>query len=99
MKKIIEIKKILLDHKKELKQKYGVKEIGIFGSYIKERQTESSDIDILVEFEDDAKLSLIDVAKLEFELSDLLGVKVDLLEKKNIKPYIKDSILSEVVYV
>lgn len=56
-------------------------------------------MDILVEFEEDAKLSLLDVAGLEIELSDLLGIKVDLVEKKSLKPYIGQYILSEVIYV
>jgi predicted nucleotidyltransferase len=76
-----------------------VKELGIFGSYVKEEQKEGSDLDVLVEFEEDAKLSLLDVVGLELELSDLLGVKVDLVEKKTLKPYIGQRVLEEVVYV
>jgi len=44
------IKKIIEDHKKELEGKFYVKNIAIFGSYVKGTQTENSDIDILVEF-------------------------------------------------
>ena len=58
-----------------------------------------SDLDVLVEFEKGAKLSLLDVVSLEQELSDLLGVKVDLVEKKCLKPYIGEKILKEVVYL
>ena len=93
------IKEILERHRKELREKFKVKEIGIFGSYVKGAQKEGSDLDILVEFEEDAKLSLLDVAGLEIELSDLLGVKVDLVEKKNLKLYIGKYILNEVIYV
>ncbi len=50
MKTLNEIKKILLEHKQELKEKYKVKSIAIFGSYARGEQTEKSDIDILVEF-------------------------------------------------
>jgi len=50
MKTLEEIKKILRQHKTELKEKYGVKEIGIFGSYVRGEQKKKSDIDILVEF-------------------------------------------------
>ncbi|MHA1410224.1 MAG: nucleotidyltransferase family protein [Candidatus Odinarchaeia archaeon] len=98
-KKIEDIKKILSKYKKELKKKYKIKEIGIFGSYVKGCQRENSDIDVLVSFENGAKLSLIDVVALEIELSELFGTKVDLVEKKNLKPYIKENILNEVVYV
>lgn len=95
MKSVQEIKRTL----EELKGKYKVKEIGIFGSYVRGEQKGKSDLDILVEFEEDAKLSLLDVAGLEIELSDLLGIKVDLVEKKSLKPYIGQYILSEVIYV
>jgi len=94
-----EVKEVLARHRGELKEKFKVKEIGIFGSYVKGEQREVSDLDILVEFEEDAKLSLLDVVGLEIELSDLLGVKVDLVEKKNLKPYIGQRILREVIYV
>jgi len=94
-----EVKEIIARHRGELKERFRVKEIGIFGSYVKGEQKGGSDLDILVEFEEDAKLSLLDVAGLEIELSDLLGVKVDLVEKKNLKPYIGQRILKEVIYV
>jgi len=94
-----EVKEVLARHRGELREKFKVKEIGIFGSYVKGEQREVSDLDILVEFEEDAKLSLLDVVGLEIELSDLLGVKVDLVEKKNLKPYIGQRILREVIYV
>jgi predicted nucleotidyltransferase len=94
-----EIKEKLAKHKEDLRARFKVKELGIFGSYVKEEQKEGSDLDVLVEFEEDAKLSLLDVVGLELELSDLLGVKVDLVEKKTLKPYIGQRVLEEVVYV
>jgi len=99
MKSIQEIKKTLEKHKEELEGKYKVKEIGIFGSYVRGEQKGKSDLDILVEFEEDAKLSLLDVVGLEIELSNLLGIKVDLVEKKSLKPYIGQYILREVIYI
>ena len=98
-KSIDEIKKILKKHKKELKEKYGIKEIGIFGSYLRGEAKKESDVDILVEFNLDAKVSLLDFVELENYLSDLLGVKVDLVEKSALKPRIGKQILSEVVYL
>ncbi len=59
-KSLDEIKKILKKHEKELKEKYGVMKIGIFGSYLKGYAKEESDLDILVEFDPDAKISLLD---------------------------------------
>ena len=94
-----EIKEILIKHRERLQEKFNVRKIGIFGSYLKGEQKEGSDLDILVEFERGAKLSLLDIAGLEIDLSDLLGTKVDLVEKKTLKPYIGQHILREVVYV
>ncbi len=80
MKTLGEIQKILRQQKEFLKEKYKIKEIGIFGSFVRGEQTYTSDIDILVEFEEVP--SLLKFVKLENYLSDLLGVKVDLVEKR-----------------
>ena len=88
---------ILKEHKAKLKEKYGVKEIGIFGSYVSGEYKEKSDIDILVEFEEDAKIGLLKFVNLENYLSDLIGVKVDLVEKSALKPRIGKNILREVI--
>jgi len=92
-----DIKRVLKSHKEELGSKYGVKEIGIFGSYAKEEQKETSDLDILVEFE--KALGLLEFVGLKNYLSDLLGVHVDLVMRKALKPNIGKRVLSEVVYV
>ena len=88
---------ILKEHKAELKEKYGVKEIGIFGSYVSGEYKEKSDLDILVEFEEDAKIGLLKFVNLENYLSDLIGFKVDLVEKSALKPRIGKNILGEVI--
>jgi len=95
MKNLEEIKSILKKHKKELKEKYFVKNIALFGSYVKGKQTANSDIDILVEFE--KPITLIQFIKLENYLSQLLGLKVDLVVKKSLKPYIKKQVLKEAI--
>jgi len=92
-----EIINILKEHKEGLKEKYGVKELGVFGSYVRGEQKKVSDIDILVEFEEDTRISLLDFVGVENYLSDLLGVKVDLVEKSALKPRIGKHILKEVV--
>ena len=94
-----QIKKTLTDYKEELKQNYQVKEIGIFGSYVRGEQKKKSDIDILVEFDESSKLSLLDFIGLENYLTDILGVKVDLVEKGSLKPRIGKHVLEEVVAV
>jgi hypothetical protein len=99
MRKLEEIKSILAEHKQELKQEYNVKEIGIFGSYVRGEQKKQSDVDILVEFEETANLSLLDFIGFENYLSDILGVKVDLVEKQALKPRIGKHVLEEVVQV
>jgi predicted nucleotidyltransferase len=74
-----EIKNIILDHLKD----YKPVSVGIFGSYARGENTEKSDIDILVKFK--VAPSLLTLIKLENELSDLLGIKVDLITTGAIK--------------
>jgi len=90
---------VLRHHKKELSEKYGVREIGVFGSYVRGEQAETSDVDILVEFDPNARVSLLDFVTLEMYLSDLLGVRVDLVERSALKPRIGRHVLAEVIYV
>lgn len=91
------ITNILKEHKEELKAKYGVEAIGVFGSYVKGKQKGKSDIDILVEFKPDAKMGLLGFINMENYLSELLGIKVDLVERSALKPRIGKRILREVV--
>lgn len=95
--KIDEIKKILIQQKSLLKKKYRVKEIGIFGSYARGKEKRRSDVDLLVEFTE--PVSLLDFIKVENYLTDVLGIKVDLVMKDVLKPRIGKHILSEVVNV
>ena len=91
------LKAVLASHKEELKKNYKVKEIGIFGSYVRHEQTKKSDVDLLVTFCE--TIDLFRFVELENYLSDLLGVKVDLVMKEGIKPRLKERILNEAVYV
>lgn len=91
------IKEILTKHKGELKERFNVKEIGIFGSYVRGEQKNRSDADILVEF--DEPIGFFKFLELEEYLEKLLGVKVDLVTKKALKPRIGGYILKEVVFV
>ena len=99
MKTLDDLKSILAEHKKELQKNYGIKEIGIFGSYVRGGQKTQSDVDLLVEFEEPSNLTLLDFVRLENYLSDVLGVKVDLVEKGTLKPRIGKHVLAEVVNV
>ena len=97
MKTLEKLKEILAEHKEELQKKYKVNEIGIFGSYVRDEQTKKSDVDILVTFYETIDLFMF--VELEDYLSDILGVKVDLVMKEGIKPRLKEKILSEAVYL
>lgn len=99
MKGLEEVKNTLTKQKQELIEKYGVKQIGIFGSYIRGEQKKQSDVDLLVEFEEASNLTLLDFIGLENYLSELLGVKVDLVEKHTLKQRIGKQVLQEVVNI
>ena len=91
-----EIESILAQHREELKERYKVKEIGIFGSYVRGEQNEKSDLDILVDFTETIGLKFIELA--EF-LETILGMKVDLVSKGAIKPERWKHIENDLVYV
>ncbi len=93
-----EIKRFFDKNKLRLRDRYGVKNTGIFGSIIRGEETQRSDIDILVEFED-GKETFKNYMGLKFFLEDTLKKKVDLVIIETLKPLIKDDILKEAVYV
>jgi predicted nucleotidyltransferase len=97
MKTLEEIKKILSGHKEELKERYKIKEIRIFGSFIRGEQKKRSDIDILVDFYE--LPDLLKFIEIERYVEELLGVKVDLVRKPALRIELKDSILSEAVEI
>jgi predicted nucleotidyltransferase len=83
----------------QIKEQYQIQNIGVFGSYVRGEERENSDIDILVEFSPDISFGLITFCKLENQLSDKLGKKVDLVTKDGLKSRIGENILKEVVYL
>lgn len=92
-----DILQTLRTHMPELRQRYGVKSLGVFGSYVHGKPGKRSDLDVLVEF---ARVpTLFDLAALQRDMSDLLGVKVDLVMKSTLKPAIGQCILTEVIYI
>ena len=96
-KKIDQIIKKLRKNKPLLQEKYGVKNLEVFGSFIRGEQKKSSDLDILVEFS--KKIDLFKFIELEEFMSKKLGVKVDLVMKDTLKPRIKDKVLKEAIPV
>lgn len=85
---------------RELCRKYQVKELALFGSVLREDFRPDSDIDVLVEFEPDARIGFLGMAALARELSGLLGRDVDLVPKGGLKKRIRKSVLdsSKVIY-
>lgn len=92
-----EILRTLRRHLPELRERYRVKSLWVFGSYVRGDQRPDSDLDILVEFEEAP--TLFQFIRLEDELRKLLGIEVDLVMKSALKPSIGARILSEVVPV
>ena len=84
-------------NKTEMEALYGVQRLGLFGSYVRERQRKKSDIDILVAFSRD--IDLFDFLDLREYLESRLQAKVDLVMESALKPAIGKRILSEVEYV
>ena len=97
MKSLLSVKNILHQHKDALSTRYGVKEIGVFGSITKGNETPSSDIDILLDFHH--TVDLFTFIDLKHHLSKLLDAEVDLVMKDGLKPRIGERILKEVNYV
>jgi len=74
-------------------EKYNVRTIGVFGSYARGVQRADSDLDLLVNFKE--RKSLLTLVRIERELSESIGVKVDLLTEQSVSPYLIDRIKSE----
>lgn len=87
---------IIEKNKATLYRKYPIKSIGIFGSYAREEQNASSDIDIIVDFHDSIGIRFIDLAD---EIEALLNCKVDLVSRKGVKEKYLQLIEQEVIYV
>lgn len=79
----------------DLRRRYRIREMGVFGSYVRGEQTEGSDLDILAGLGEG--IGLMELAGLQQDLSDALGVRVDLIMKESLKRRIGRRILSEAV--
>ena len=98
----MKIQAVVFPRKKiaQLCQRYGVRQLDVFGSLVTGRFTARSDIDILVEYKPEAHPGFLALAGLQIDLSELLGRKVDLVSKKGLKPIIRDEVLAtaKVIY-
>lgn len=96
MRTLQEIEETLSSHRNRLFHDYPIQSMAIFGSYSRKEQSDSSDLDILVEFSDKIGVRFIDLAE---ELENIIGLKVDLVSKKGIKEKYLQSIDSDLIYV
>ncbi|HAF70683.1 MAG: DNA polymerase beta domain protein region [Acetothermia bacterium 64_32] len=98
MKTLEDIRRILAQHKNELEERYGVKELGIFGSYSRGEQRELSDVDILIRLKKPIGFRFLELWDY---LEELLGVKVDLLTPNALKqkPQLWESVKEDLIHV
>jgi hypothetical protein len=86
-----DIKKILKEHK-DILNRYKVRTIGLFGSYVRGEQREDSDIDLLVEFDENTYSNFINLI---FELEDIFRKEVTVVSERDLSPYILPYVLKE----
>jgi len=89
------ILKTLKENLPELKEEYKINTLEVFGSFVRSKQEEESDLDLLITFTENP--SLLKYIKLENFLSDLLGIQVDLVMKDSLKPRLSHNILEKAV--
>lgn len=82
---------------KTMLAKYKIAKLGVFGSYARNNESIDSDLDILVQFAQ--KISLFEIIELELQLSDALGIKVDLVTDKSLSKHIRPFVESELVTI
>jgi len=95
MKPLDRIRSLLREHSDFLAEEYGVSVVGVFGSYVRGEQAGDSDLDLLVEML--RPISLLELVGAEIYLTEVLGVKVDLVPKRAVRVELRESILKEAV--
>ena len=96
MKEKNEINRILRTIKPYLEKEYNVKELGLFGSYVREEQTQESDADILIEFRDPVGWEFVEIKDF---IENKLELKIDLITPRGLRSIYKNKVLTEVEYV
>ncbi|MCW5922090.1 MAG: nucleotidyltransferase family protein [Saprospiraceae bacterium] len=94
---LTDIKNKLTALKPELHERFGVSEIGVFGSWVRGEQKETSDIDVLVDF--DRFVGLFELMELQDYLEEVFGCNVDIAPKDSLRKHIGKYILAEVEYL
>jgi len=97
MKTLDEIRAIIRQHQDALAERYGIAVVGMFGSYVRAEQKEQSDLDLLAEIL--RPISLLELVGAEIYLSEALGVKVDLIPKRDLREELREAVLREAVSI
>ena len=97
MKTLDEIKTIIRQQRDVLAEKYGVAVVGVFGSYVRGEQKRQSDIDLLVDILH--PISLLELVGAEIYLSEVLGSKVDLVPKRDVREELRETIFAEAIVI
>ena len=97
MKTLDEIRDIIRRHRDTLAEKYSVAVVGAFGSYVRCEQSEQSDLDLLADIL--RPISLLELVGAEIYLGEILGVKVDLVPKRDVREELRETILKEAVTI
>jgi predicted nucleotidyltransferase len=97
MKTLDEIRTIIRQRRDVLAEKYGVAVVGVFGSYVRGEQERRSDIDLLVDIL--RPISLLEIVGAEIYLSEVLGSRVDLVPKRDVREELRETILAETIAI
>lgn len=96
-KNVDEITSLLREHRPTLHAKYRVSELSIFGSYARGQQTQESDVDILIGYDQAPTLWML--TELKDYLGDVLGMRVDVVTQRGLKERIRSRVLAEAIKV
>jgi len=97
MKSVEKIRTMIRMNQDVLAQRYGVRVVGLFGSYVRGEQRRRSDIDLLVDIL--RPVSLLELVGAELYLSEVLGVEVDLIPKRDVREELRETIFRETVAI
>ncbi|MEJ2558108.1 MAG: nucleotidyltransferase family protein [Anaerolineae bacterium] len=97
MKTVEEIQTIIRQHQDILAERYGVSIVAIFGSYVRGEQRRRSDLDLLADIL--RPISLLELVGAELYLSEVLGVKVDLIPKRSVRDELRETIFREAIAI
>jgi hypothetical protein len=97
MKTVEQIRTAIRQHQEVLVERYGIKVVGLFGSYARREHRKRSDLDLLVDIV--RPISLLELIGAELYLSEVLGVKVDLIPKRDVREELRETIFREVLSI